>query len=186
MKRPRAGPLQHGLAVQLALAMLSTGKAKTKAEAAAMAGIGPQNLTPSCLRKFADANPVGRKLAAAQPNLNFLDITADVAGKRVSARDALSSSIEASIRVIAKHGPRIGRLTKAQRAHLLDAKRMIDLARTSGLFSPIPQANLPSELGAEMPESAPDSDPVVGSLSDFVEDQVLSTEDEALAPGLQG
>ena len=161
--------------------MLSSGKAKSKAEAAAMAGIKAQNLTPSALRRFADANPVGRKLAAGQPNLNFLDITAEVAGKRVSARDALSSGIEASIRVIAKHGPRIGKLTKAQRAHLLDAKRMIDLARTSGLFAPVAQANLPSELGGEVPDSEADPDPVVGSLADFVGDQVLPAESEGVS-----
>lgn len=166
----------------MALALLASGAVKTKAEAARVAGIDETSLKPSALQTFAAKNPVGRQLAVSNPNPDFLTVTADVAGKRVSARDALSSGVEASIRVIAKHGPRIGKLTKAQRAHLLDAKRFIDLARTSGLFAPVSSAVLPAELGSESPEAGPDSDPVVGSLADFVGAAQSPLEPEAVAP----
>lgn len=166
----------------MALALLASGAVKTKAEAARAVGIHETSLKPSALQNFSGKNPVGRALAPANPNPDFLAITADVAGKRVSARDALSSGVEASIRVIAKHGPRIGKLTKAQRAHMLDAKRFIELARTSGLFAPVPSAALPAELGHESAESEPDADPVVGSLADFVGTAVSPPEAEAVAP----
>ncbi len=174
------GALAHGAAVQLALCMLSDGRAKSKTQAAQLAGIDQTSLRPQNLARFAARNPIGRQLSQISPQL--LEITAEVGGKRISTRTALSSGVESAIQILAKLGPRLAKLTKTEDARFQRAKRWLELSRSCGLFAaPAPLA-LPSELGQATPDSAPDHDPVEGALSDFTEDGDSPAGDEASAP----
>lgn len=174
------GAAAHGAAIQLALCMLSDGRAKSKAQAAHMAGIDETALKPQSLARFAARNPIGRQLSQIAPQL--LEITAEVGGKRVSARTALSTGVESAIGILAKCGPRLSKMTKRERERFQDAKRWLELARSCGLFAVPSAAALPSELGANVPESTPDPDTVEGALSQFTDEEQSSAEAEGVPP----
>lgn len=171
MKGKRNGTLAQGIAVQLALAMMSTGKARSKTEAAELAGVSVEALKPARLAQFATRNPVGKSLSLAHARPDLLEITTEVDGKAVSAREALSGGVAASIKVLQRYGKRLGKLTKAQRLHVNDAKRWLEMSRSCGLFAPSAPLALPAELHSESTETAPESESVPGALDEFTDDE---------------
>lgn len=99
----------------------------------------------------------------------------------VSAREALSIGVESSIRVLAKLGPRIGKLGKREQQHFQDAKRWLELSRSCGLFAPSAPIPLPSELSSGSPDSAPETESIPGSLDEFTEGNESLVDDESTA-----
>lgn len=169
MGGPKRGAIAHGIAIQLALAMMSDGRAKSKTHAAQLAGIPDSSLKPEALKRFATRNPIGKQLGQNAPAL--LEITAEVGGKRVSARTALSSGVESAIAILAKAGPNLARLSKKQRERVRDAKQWLEMSRSCGLFAPSAPLALPAELHSESTETAPESESVPGALDEFTDDE---------------
>lgn len=166
------------MAVQLALAMLSDGRAKSKEDAAKQAGINPCMLKPAALARFVTSNPIGRQIARDCPNV--LAITEKIAGKSVSMQEALSTGARSSLRILARLGKRIGKLDDDERKHLRDARSWLEMSKSLGLFAPAEPLALPAELQNQAQSQPPPADEPApeGGVSDFLGDPQSSAEDE--------
>lgn len=112
-----------------AVTSLATGKAKTKAHAAQLAGVSPQALMPSNLATVLNSHHVSGLLS-----LDPLDVTGLVEGKRMSLRDALSGGMESAISTIGTLRAKVGKLSKDEREALTQAERWLKMCRENGLW----------------------------------------------------
>lgn len=139
--RTHRNTVTHAAGVVAALHAMQSGEAANKTEAAQKAGIHPGSLQPGALARVS-RNPLMRSLVKTDP----LDITAEIEGKRVSMREALSKGAESAVRTLGTLAPRLGTLNKAETEQVRQCKMWLDLARNMGLFREMDAPTLPGEL----------------------------------------
>jgi hypothetical protein len=125
-----------------ALELLSSGRAKSKAEAASIAGISVGTLSPQSLSvlfasapEFAQTNEVG-----------LLDIVHDGNGQAESVRQSLSRGVVAAAGVLGRVAGRVGSLDRDDKEALKQARDWLSLCRESGLWAANNGPALPGEL----------------------------------------
>jgi hypothetical protein len=161
----RRNTVTHAAKVVAALHALQSGKADSKRVAAEQAGISTTALTPQVLANTS-RNPLLRSLIRCDP----LDITADVDGKRVSMREALSKGAESSVRTLARLSQRNGELTKAEQEQVRQCKTWLDLCRNMGMFREMDAPTLPGELAGVAQADEDDDSPEIGSVEWYLMD----------------
>lgn len=151
--------------------MLGDGRAKSKQDAAAKAGLHHTALTPHRL---------GRHMPLAQSGAPALAITTDVDGKKVSLAEALSGGVKTAVGILQKAGHRLGKISKVERQRIKDAKMWLEMAKSMGLFAPPEPLALPAELQNQAQgEQSPAAEPAPeGGVSDFLGDPQTSAGDE--------
>ena len=129
-------------AIMDALELLSTGKAKSKLEAAAMVGISPSALTPQNLAISFKTAPE----FAAPDSFSLLDVVHEGNGCAESVRQSLSRGVVAAAAVLGRVAGRVGALSKEDKEALKQARDWLSLCRESGLWAQDRSQSLPGEL----------------------------------------
>ncbi len=125
-----------------ALELLASGRVKSKAEAAAMVGIDPAQLSPSQLEIAFASYPE----FAQRESSSLLDVVHDGNGEPESVRQSLSRGVVAAAAVLGKCSASVGSLDKVQLASLKQARDWLALCREAGLWVSDRGPVLPGEL----------------------------------------
>lgn len=142
VRSPKRDCPQKVAAVLDALELLSSGRAKNKLEACAMAGLPPSALSPEQLNILFRTAPEFKQTS----EVSLLDILHDGNGTPESVRQSLSRGVVAAAAVLGRSAARVGELTKDERESLKQARDWLTLCREAGLWQADKITALPGEL----------------------------------------
>lgn len=143
---------------KIARALLHIANGDGKGVAASKAGLNPATLKPPSLTK-ASANPIVRSLSTSSP----LDLVAQIDGRKVSLREAISRAITAALVTVYELGDKRDK-TRDERAQMADAYRAIEFGKSMGLFKEPHITPLPAEVQRQ------DGEPVVTGPEPYTEE----------------
>lgn len=152
-KRPNNNSTTQAAVVIAALTALETGAAKTKVEAAALAGTSSTALSPARLAIVA-RNPLLRSMVRTDPLDISTEVTRDDGSKgRISLREALSQGATRVVAKMAELQAKVGEWTKEQRETFAQCEKWLAVCRSMGLFKDGEGPPLPADLaGAQHDE----------------------------------
>lgn len=133
---------QKVAAVLDALELLSSGRAKNKLEACAMAGLAPSALSPEQLNILFRSAPEFKQTS----EVSLLDILHDGNGAPESVRQSLSRGVVAAAAVLGRCAAKVGSLNRDEVASLKQARDWLTLCREAGLWQADKITALPGEL----------------------------------------